>query len=671
MIDSTNIEQQRAFQLVAHTNSSFFLTGRAGTGKTTFLHNIQKMVDKNFIILAPTGVAAILAGGDTIHSFFGLPLEACTPDTCGKMGQNKRLSLIHADTIIIDEVSMVRCDVMDAIDRTMRNVLRNNMPFGGKQMIFVGDMFQLPPVVKQGDEKLFLEDIYGVNDFYFFKSEVIKRIRLVKIEFRKVYRQDDKQFVGILERVRMNRMNTEDIAVLNRRVTLPENDEMVVTLASINKTADEINTRRLAEIDNPEFTYEGAITGRFETKRFPVEKTLRLKVGAQVMFARNDSQKRWANGTLAKVCKLTEDEITVELKDGSQHVVTCSSWDSVNFEYDKKARKMKKEVIGTFSQFPLKLAWAITIHKSQGMTFDKLMIDLSHGMFASGQLYVALSRVRSLEGLYLTHPVSPYYAHTSAEIIKYADGFNNAKEIESEIESGKAAYTARKTGDYDGAAKAYLMLVYKHSAQGNIREAIQLSKQFLYTVIDDSSLYGCIEDVPDALASSEHWTAKFLIAMLSLYSGDYSRALSAIDQVLALHHCPEALYLKSRSLVKLERYREADMVNGSITESFNMSTPDAKTMFMVAVVNELYIGDPGINVMKILVEFRPEYMNAIVTLRDLMQRKGMKLPKTSDAHQLVADFNSDISSDEFREKLLACQDDEKSILLKSIKYLEV
>lgn len=675
MIDETNREQRLAYELIANTNSSFFLTGRAGTGKTTFLQNVQKMVGKNFITLAPTGVAAILAGGDTIHSFFGLPMEACFPGTCGKMGQTKILSLIHADTIIIDEVSMVRSDVMDAIDYTMRKTLRNNMPFGGKQMIFVGDMFQLPPVVKQGPEKDLLTDIYHTNEFYFYKSEAIKRIRLVKIEFRKVYRQDDNRFLNILEHVRMNRITLEDIALLNTRVAQPQSDEMVVTLASINKTADEINNQRLAEIDCPEFVYEGTVEGRFEEKRFPVDQTLRLKVGAQVMFARNDQQKRWANGTLAKVCKLTKDEITVELHDGTTYVVPCCSWDSVNFEYDRDTRKMKKEVIGTFTQFPIRLAWAITVHKSQGMTFDKLQIDLSRGMFASGQLYVALSRVRSLAGLYLSRGVIPQYAHTSDEILNYASGFNDSKEIDNEIESGKATYEALKANDYDGAAKAYLMLVHKKCEEGNIREALQQAKRFLDTVVDDEHLFGCIPDLPKVITANRHWTTLFLDALLSLYHENYDRALSAINKVLYVHQCPETLYIKSRALVKLGRYQEADAVNGLLAETFEMSTPDAKTLFMVAMVNELYVGDPGLEMMKKLVEIRPKYNNGIVALRSLMQRKGLKLSESSDSPcELVADFNSNVNSDEFMEKLKECRKSApKSIqlLLRRIKSMSV
>lgn len=654
MIDNTNQEQQLAYQLIASTNSSFFLTGRAGTGKTTFLQNVQKEVNKNFITLAPTGVAAILAGGETIHSFFGLPMEACLPGTCGRMSQTHILALVHADTIIIDEVSMVRCDVMDAIDYTMRKTLRNNAPFGGKQMVLIGDMFQLPPVVKSGPEKEFLTDLYHANDFYFYKADVINRIRLVKIEFRKVYRQDDEGFLNILEHVRMNQMTLEDVATLNTRVMQPYADDMVVTLASVNKTADQINNQRLASIDKPEFVYEGAIVGRFEEKRFPVDQVLRLKVGAQVMFARNDPQKRWANGTIAKVCKLAKDEITVELSDGSKHVVPCCSWDSVSFEYDHATHKMKKEVVGTYTQFPLRLAWAITIHKSQGLTFDRLQIDLSRGTFASGQLYVALSRVRSLEGLYLSRHIIPQYAYTSSEILSYAGGFNDVAEINNEIESGKAAFEALKNEDYDSAAMAYLSLVHKKSEAGDIHEALLQAKRMLDTMVDDEHLFGHISDVPQVIAGNSHWTAQFLVALLALYSNDYVGSLSAVERVLDAHQCPEALYIKSRALVKLGRYNEADKVNDLLGELFDMAMPDAKTLYMVAMVNELYVDDPGIGLMKKLVELRPKYDKAIIAIRTLMLRKGLKIAeKNGTTCELVAAFNSEISQEEFAAKLKA------------------
>ena len=410
-IDKENREQLLAYDLIAHTNSSFFLTGRAGTGKTTFLHRVQQTVTKQFITLAPTGVAAILAGGETIHSFFGLPLETCEPGTCGKMNEAKILALVHADTIIIDEVSMVRCDIVDAVDFTMRQVLRSTAPFGGKQIVFVGDMFQLPPVVQKGAETELMRDIYHTNTFYFFKAFALRRIRMVKIEFQKVYRQDDPVFRTILDHVRLNRVTPDDIASLNTRVAKPKDNDGTITLVPTNRAADDINCQRLNSLTGEEHIYEGAINGKFENKRFPVSQKLCLKVGAQVMFTRNDTQHRWANGTIATVCHLSDDGIEVTIPSGETYAVPCCTWDAVDYAYDHKEHKLKKNVTGSFTQYPLKLAWAITIHKSQGMTFDKLYLNLSSAsIFAVGQLYVALSRVRTLGGLFLSRCVPPQYA---------------------------------------------------------------------------------------------------------------------------------------------------------------------------------------------------------------------------------------------------------------------
>ncbi len=673
-IDPQNREQQLAYDLVANTNSSFFLTGRAGTGKTTFLNNVQKMVDKQFVTLAPTGVAAILAGGETIHSFFGLPTDACAPGTCGNMSQARILTLIHADTIIIDEVSMVRCDVMDAVDYTMRKTLRNNQPFGGKQMIFVGDMFQLPPVV-QSKEREFLHDLYNTDDFFFYRSYAVRRMHLVKIEFRKVYRQDDEDFLRILEDVRMNRVTAEDTNRLNERVGRPaDDDRMVINLASRKQTVDSINRQKLDEIDAEEFVYEGIVDGHFEEKKFPVDRMLRLKVGAQVMFTRNDPQRRWANGTLAKVVKLTEDEIWVTLDSGETHAVPKCTWESYVYEYDREARKLKKEVEGVFTQFPLKLAWAITIHKSQGMTFDKLSIDLSRGVFASGQFYVALSRVRSLDGLYLSHEVKPQYANTSEAILSYASGYNNERQITNEIESGKAVFEAMRHNDYDEAAKQFLLLVGKKTAEGDIKEAMQLAKRFLDTVICDEHLYGCVADVPAELAESEHWAPMFLAALLNLYAGNSQEALKLIERVLKGHLCAEGLYVKSRALFRLGRYMEADEVNVQIADSFDMSTPDAKVLYMIAMTNS-QIGDPVLDYMKKLVEIRPKYDHGILVLRAMMQQHDMELEINSGEDcTLTGAFNSDMSEGEFEALLKESRKNApKSVdgLIKRIKRLKV
>ena len=651
-IDTQNKQQVMAYELIANTNSSFFLTGRAGTGKTTFLRNVQKMVDKQFITLAPTGVAAILAGGDTIHSFFGLPMDVCTPGTMGKMSEARILTLIHTDTIIIDEVSMVRCDIIDAIDYTMRKTLRSSLPFGGKQVIFVGDMFQLPPVVKQGAEHDLMRDLYHTEDFFFYKADVIKRMRMVKIEFQKVYRQEDEAFLKILESVRLNKTTPEILMHLNERVCQPtKEDGAVITLASLNRTADTINHQRLAEIEAEEYTYEGTVTGKFEEKRFPVDKTLKLKVGAQVMFTRNDPRKRWVNGTIGSVTKLAKDEITVTTDNGTYVVPNCT-WESYSYEYDKEERKMKKELMGTFTQYPLRLAWAITVHKSQGMTFDKLYLDLSRGMFAAGQLYVALSRVRSLGGLFLSRPIIPQYAHTSREVLSYANGYNDEQVISNEIESGKAVYQLLAHHNFDEAAKQYLLLVQKKAAAGDIKEAMQQAKRFLETLICDEELFGCVDDVPTELMAADHWAPKFLVALLSLYAGKYEQALAYADSVLAQHQCQEALYVKSRCLAKLERYEEADAVNVLMGDVFDMSTPDTKVLYMIAMLNELHIGDDGLNLMKELIKAKPKYDKGILSLRFLMKRKGLVLVKTSDdPHELVDDFNSDITEEEFAQKL--------------------
>ena len=655
-IDKQNQQQMLAYELIANTNSCFFLTGRAGTGKTTFLRNVQKSVDKQFVTLAPTGVAAILAGGDTIHSFFGLPMEVCPPGTCGKMNQARILTLLHTDTIIIDEVSMVRCDIVDAIDYTLRKALRTTQPFGGKQIIFVGDMFQLPPVVRQGAEKELLHDIYQTDDFFFYKANAIKRMRLVKIEFQKVYRQDDdKRFLQILENVRMNKVTPEDIMHLNHRVTQPQaEDGMVITLTSRNNTADDINQKRLAEIGTEEFVYEGSITGKFDEKKMPVELNMRLKIGAQVMFTRNDMQRRWANGTLGKVAKLTKDEIHVKLENGDTYVVPCCSWESFTYEYDREQRRLKKDVTGTFTQFPLKLAWAITIHKSQGMTFDKMALDLSRGLFAAGQLYVALSRVRSLDGLFLSRNIIPQYAHTSREIITYSNGYNDEQSIHNEIESGTAVYNSLLNNDYDEAARQYLLLVHKKAVAGDIKEAIQQAKRFLDTLVCDEELFGCIEEIPAEILTGSHWTAKFLVALLSLYAGEYGQALEYADAVLEKHRCQEALFVKSRALAMLGRYKEADEVNVLIGDTFDMATPDAKVLYMIAMLNEMHIGDPGLELMGRLVEAKPKYDKGIHAMRMLMRRHSIMLDSPQES-ELVDAFNSDMDEKAFDALLKECR----------------
>lgn len=647
-IDTNNKQQMLAYELIAHTNSSFFLTGRAGTGKTTFLKNIQEQVkEKQFLTLAPTGVAAILAGGDTIHSFFGLPMQVCTPGTLGKMSQARILTLLHADTIIIDEVSMARCDLIDAIDYTMRQYLRNNLPFGGKQMVFVGDMFQLPPVVKPADREV-LQDIYRTDSFFFYRAHAIQRLRLVKIEFEENYRQENTDFLKMLDDVRLHKVTPFDLARLNSRLCTPtKEDGSVITLASRNDTADQINQSRLDAIDAPEFTYEGTVEGIFDEKRFPVEKILRLKVGAQVMFTRNDQFRRWANGTLATVTELSENEIKVRLDNGLTYQAECCSWESYTYEYDSEKKKLTKNKQGTFTQFPLKLAWAITIHKSQGTTFEKMILDLSRGVFAPGQLYVALSRVRSLGGLFLTRSIIPQFARTSQEVLNFAGDYNNLQSVTNEIESGKAVYAAFRDNDYDEASSQYLRLIHKKASEGDIAEAMQQAGRLMNTMIGDEHLFGAIDGIPENLAALRSWDEGFLVALLGLYSGNYELALDCANDLLMRKQCSEALFIKVRALTKLERLSEADETNVALAEYFDMSTPDVKVLYEIAMLNDR-IGDPCLDYMRRLIDIRPKYDRGILSMRSLLKNADICVEGDKNKeNELLDAFNSDQSEDEF------------------------
>ena len=315
--DSTNNEQRAAYRMIERTNNSFFLAGKAGTGKTTFLKNVQKDIKKNFVVLAPTGQAAINAGGQTIHSFFGFGFGVLGPGEIGSMNANKIHLARNLDTIIIDEVSMVRCDIIDAIDRTLRHYVGNSAPFGGIQMVFVGDMFQLEPIATQKDKDT-LKEIYGHDCLYFYKAAAIERINLPKIEFLKIYRQNDPSFIELLEHVRMGRMSYRDLTMINSRVSLCDVEKMRITLTSINADAKRINDGRLAEIESDSNTYPAIYTGKTKITSDVAEESLTLKVGAQVMFTKNDRARRWVNGTIGEVIELWESYVKVKLEIGQQ-----------------------------------------------------------------------------------------------------------------------------------------------------------------------------------------------------------------------------------------------------------------------------------------------------------------------------------------------------------------
>lgn len=392
--------------LIEHSDQSIFLTGKAGTGKSTLLQLLRRTTQKKCIVLAPTGVAALNVKGQTIHSFFNFPPRILKPEDF-KRARNPGF-FRKIDAIIIDEISMVRADVLDNIDYALRLNRDDDRPFGGVQMIVIGDLYQLPPVVASTQEKIFFSSEYASP--YFFSAKVFEQeFELDFYELSQVYRQDERRFINLLEAIRSRDVDREILEEINERVGAePEPDVSYITLTARNAVADSINKERLERLEGYSMSFQAEVSGQFADRLFPTEAILHLKVGAQVMFIKNDPQKRFVNGSIGTIVELTHDKISVTLmeRDDSMVVeVERMEWEIVRYSPQMRFGQIDTIVAGTFTQFPLRLAWAITVHKSQGKTFDHVIIDLQGGAFEHGQTYVALSRCRSLYGIILNHPV--------------------------------------------------------------------------------------------------------------------------------------------------------------------------------------------------------------------------------------------------------------------------
>lgn len=404
-----------------YTSDSMFITGRAGTGKSTLLQVFRNTTKKRVVVLAPTGIAALNVRGQTIHSFFGFPPRLLNRSEI-ELRKNNRIYK-NIDTIIIDEISMVRADMIDNIDVFLRINRRENTPFGGVQMIFFGDLFQLPPIVSTPFEKEYFKTTYQTP--YFFSAQIVKSIELKMLELTHVYRQAERQFINLLDAIRLNQMDYDDILFVNERYTpLPEDDDFYITLCSRNDIANRINEQEIKAITTPAFEFTAQIVGEFNPQLFPTEYNLVLKQGAQVMFVKNDLQKQYVNGTIGIIEDISYDLIMVRIPDerGYEKVITVDKqeWEILKYEQDReKPNQISSKVVGTFKQYPLKLAWAITIHKSQGKTFDNVIIDLGGGAFESGQTYVALSRCRTLQGIVLKQPLRPRDIIVDERIAEY------------------------------------------------------------------------------------------------------------------------------------------------------------------------------------------------------------------------------------------------------------
>lgn len=458
--DKDNIVFQLATGLVNHSARNIFLTGKAGTGKTTFLKYVREQSIKKIAVVAPTGVAAINAGGVTIHSFFQLPFSPFIPASKGfgkgeeivdrhslvsrlKMTGDKRKVLKELELLVIDEISMVRCDVLDAIDTVLRHIRNRPMePFGGVQTVFIGDMYQLPPVIKDAEWNI-LSEYYSSP--YFFDSQVIQEDQPLYVEFTRIYRQSEDRFIRVLNQVRNNQLDEEGMEILESRFQSQfsrSKDDGYIILTTHNESARQINAGRLQELDTPIYSYRAEVQDEFPESAYPAEDLLSLKEGAQVMFIRNDQDKtkRFFNGKIGTVTRLETDKIFVRCQDDSAEIeVKKERWDNIRYEVDKTTRNVEPKQIGSFSQYPLRLAWAITIHKSQGLTFEKAIIDAGKS-FAAGQVYVALSRCTSLEGMVLQSRINTSSIQNDPRIVAFSQNSASESRLQQELEQSKKNY---------------------------------------------------------------------------------------------------------------------------------------------------------------------------------------------------------------------------------------
>jgi hypothetical protein len=535
-----------AGRFVNSTNCHVFLTGKAGTGKTTFLQHLAQHTHKRHVILAPTGIAALNAGGVTIHSQFLLPFGAFVPerhlpsdvaaygnfldrDTLTRrhpLNSIRRNVLRAVDLLIIDEVSMLRADVLDAIDHRMRSVRqRRDQPFGGVQVLFIGDLYQLPPVVKDSEWNV-LQRWY--SSMHFFESLALKQSGYVHIELDKIFRQQDERFIHILNNFRENTVTEEDVETLNQyyRPALDAVDtEGMITLTTHNRTADEINQQALDALPGEVRSFEAVIEGDFPESMFPVLRSIQLKEGAQVMFTRNDPERMYFNGKLARVIGLDRDGVTVEMLDdgtgtpsGRPYKLKREVWENKRYVIDGATKEQKEQVLGTFEQYPIKLAWAITVHKSQGLTFDRAIIDVGQA-FAPGQVYVALSRLRSLQGLVLRTRISPHVVSTDRDVVAFSERRHAQPPLPDQLKEQQQQYVRTVLAETFDLGDLHRRVEYLQRDQANTGE------------FEDEGMRTALARLHDKLRDEETNTQRFRGQLLNLLrEGERDKLLERINK---------------------------------------------------------------------------------------------------------------------------------------------
>ena len=641
-IDIDNKEFKDALSLIQFTSQSVFLTGKAGTGKSTFLKYICAHTRKKHIILAPTGVAAINAGGSTIHSFFKMPFRPILPDdpdlslTNGRIFEflkytKKHRQLIReVELVIIDEISMVRADMVDFIDRVLR-VFSGNMrlPFGGKQLLFVGDIFQLEPVVTS-DTRDILSRFY--KNAFFFSARVFSEISLVPIELRKVYRQSDERFVHLLDKIRSNTVSDTELKELNNRykpMYEPVGDDFSITLATRRDQVDYINDKRLSELDEDKYFFEGEIKGDFPEGSLPTPLELELKKGAQVIFIKNDTERRWVNGTVGLISDIADERIFVVLETGEEYEVERDVWENIRYTYNEKEKRIVEKVLGTFIQFPVRLAWAITVHKSQGLTFNRVIVDFTGGAFAGGQTYVALSRCVSLEGIVLKKEITPRDIFINPEIVKFSQSFNDRQLIERSLKLAQADRLYKEAsfsfdkGDFDAFLRQFFEAIHSRYdiEKPNIKRFIRKKLNIITRLKEENRM------LREKLYSRQEMLQKYAYEYYLLgnecitKAHDTRAALANFDKALSLDPMlVDAWVRKGVTLADVGEYNEAA---GCFNEAVRLSPRYFKALYNRGKLRyKLEDFDGAVSDLSKSVDLKPQNATAHDRLGDAFSKLG-------------------------------------------------